>query len=115
MDTQFRNYNEFFLFYLQQHSSRANRALHAAGTALGLAVVIAAIALRHPWYALLWVPIGYGFAWVGHLFVEHNKPATWGHPWWSLVSDFRMFGLIVSGRLDEYLAAAEKKRTAAAD
>lgn len=118
MSEQFRSYDDFFLFYLRQHGTRANRALHAVGTALGMAVVIVAFALGHPWYALLWLPIGYGFAWVGHLFVEHNRPATWGHPLWSLISDFRMFGLIVTGRLDSWIAnaeAADAKRTAAAD
>jgi len=116
MSAPFRTYNEFFVHYLQQHSTRANRTLHAVGSALGIATAIAAVALRHPWYALLWLPIGYGFAWVGHLFVEHNRPATWGHPLWSFISDFRMLGLMITGRLDSYLASAgaDGKRTATA-
>lgn len=95
----FRNYDEFFRFYLEQHSSRANRAMHACGTLLGVAVVITAFALEHPWFALLWLPIGYGFAWTGHFFMEHNKPATFGHPFWSFISDFRMLGLMLAGKL----------------
>ncbi len=120
MSAPFRNYNDFFLFYLRQHRTRANRALHAVGTALGLAVVIAAVALRHPWYALLWIPIGYGFAWIGHLLIENNQPATWGYPIWSFISDFHMLWLMVTGRLHPYLtsaesAAAARRTTAAAD
>ena len=117
MSALFRTYDEFFLFYLRQHSNRANRTLHAVGTALGTASVIAAVVLRNPWYALLWVPIGYGFSWAGHLFVEHNRPATWGHPLWSLISDFRMLGLMITGRLHSRLAEAEAEasHTAAAD
>ncbi len=41
MSTNFRTYDEFFLFYLRQHSQRANRVLHALGTALGLAIAMA--------------------------------------------------------------------------
>lgn len=106
MPPEFANYHQFFLFYLRQHSDPRNRALHAAGTGLGIAVAIVALAMRHPWFALLWLPIGYGFAWIGHLAVEGNRPATWGHPWWSFISDFKMLGLMLSGRLQPWLDKA---------
>ena len=96
---RFTTYNEFFTFYLEQHSSPGNRLMHACGTLLGLAVLIVAIATRHFVWALLWIPIGDGFAWTGHFLIEGNKPATFGHPWWSFISDFRMLGLMLSGKL----------------
>jgi hypothetical protein len=107
MSAKFQSFDEFFLFYLRQHSNRGNRILHAVGTALGLAIAVAALVLQHPWFALLWIPVAYSFAWVGHLLVEGNRPATWGHPWWSLISDFRMLGLMVTGRLQAWMARAE--------
>ena len=113
MTTPFRSFDDFFLFYLRQHSSRANRMLHALGTTLGLTAVITALVLRHLWLALLWVPVGYGFSWAGHLLVEGNRPATWGHPLWSLVSDFRMLGLMITGGLDRWMANAEADSTSA--
>ena len=98
-DPQFSSYAEFFAFYLEQHSKVGNRLMHAFGTTLGLAVfVIALVTGRYLW-ALLWIPVAYGFAWTGHFLIEGNKPATFGHPWWSFISDFRMLGLMLSGRL----------------
>ncbi len=43
--------------------------------------------------------LGYGFAWVGHFFFEHNRPATFKHPWYSLAGDFVMFKDILTGRI----------------
>jgi hypothetical protein len=98
-DRKFNSYDEFFTFYLQQHSDPRNRLMHAIGTTLGIAVVVGAFVVGHPWYALLFFPIGYGFAWTGHFGLEKNKPATFGHPFWSFISDFRMLGLMATGRL----------------
>jgi len=103
---QFAGYDEFFLFYLRAHSHPANRILHLLGSLLGLAVVIASFALGHPWYALLWPLIGYGFAWFGHFVIEGNKPATFGHPWWSFISDYRMVWLMLTGQLGTWLERA---------
>jgi hypothetical protein len=100
---KFANYDEFFAFYVKQHSDPRNRLMHACGTALGIAVAVGAFALGHPWFALLWIPVAYGFAWTGHFLIEKNKPATFGHPFWSFISDFRMLGLMLTGRLGPYL------------
>ncbi|MGI9101799.1 MAG: Mpo1-like protein [Terriglobales bacterium] len=106
MSSNFRNFDEFFLYYLRQHMSATNRWLHACGTAAGVLAVALALLLRHPWFALLWLPLGYGFAWFGHLLVERNQPATWSYPAWSFVADFRMLGLMLTGGLDPWLTEA---------
>jgi hypothetical protein len=107
MAAKFASYDDFFLYYLRQHSDARNRLLHACGTSIGTAVVVGAFTLGHRWFALLFLPIGYGFAWIGHLVVERNKPATWGYPWWSFVSDFRMVGLMLTGKIDGWMQRAE--------
>jgi hypothetical protein len=87
-------------FYLTQHSKPWTRRLHALGMLLCL-VVAAALVLQRP---LLWwlVPVaGYGPAWFSHLFIEHNKPATFRFPLCSLLSDFRMTYFVLTGKLHE--------------
>ena len=103
----FSSYDEFFVFYLRAHSHPTNRFLHFCGSLLGLAVAIVVLALGHPWYVLLWPFIGYGFAWFGHFVIEGNKPATFGHPWWSFISDYRMVWLMLTGRLGHWLQESE--------
>jgi hypothetical protein len=98
-EPRFTNYEEFFTFYLHEHSDPRNRWMHAVGTLLAIAVVVIAVAAGHPWFALLWPLVAYSFAWTGHFLMEGNKPATFGHPFWSFISDFRMLWLMVTGRI----------------
>ncbi len=109
MRDRFGSYDEFFAYYVLQHSCLSNRVMHAAGTFLGIATIIVSFALGHPWYALLFFPVAYGFAWTGHYLLEKNVPATFGHPFWSFISDFRMLFLMFTGRLQPWL---EKGRIA---
>jgi hypothetical protein len=100
---QFATYDEFFAFYVRAHSDPRNRMMHAIGTTLGFGIMVAAFVTGHPWYAFLWIPIAYGFAWTGHFLLEGNTPATFGHPFWSFISDFKMLGLMATGKLGKYL------------
>jgi hypothetical protein len=96
-------YEEFWPRYLAAHADRRTRGLHYLGTSLALAMITAA-ATRRDWRWLLGAPVaGYSAAWLGHVVFENNRPETFGHPGWSLVSDFRMLALFLSGRLGEEL------------
>lgn len=99
-------YAEFWLRYLRAHSSPRTRAVHYAGSLLALGAVALAIGTLD-WRWLLLAPLlGYGFAWSAHLLIEHNRPETFGHPFWSLASDYRMVTLALSGRLGPHLGRA---------
>jgi hypothetical protein len=97
------SYAEFWERYLAAHRDPRTRGLHYLGTLLGLAALVMA-AVTRDWRWLIAAPLaGYAFAWFGHLVFEHNRPVTFGHPGWSLISDLRMLGLFASGRLGREL------------
>ena len=80
-----------------------SRLLHFIGSLVGVAVLLWGLIAGPLWLIALAPVIGYGFAWVGHVAIEGNRPATFGHPVWSLLSDFRMLALWLTFRLtDEY-------------
>jgi hypothetical protein len=92
-------YGEFWAHYLAAHADPSCRAMHYAGT-LAAAVLLAHGAVTADRRKLVAAPIvGYGAAWFGHVVFERNRPATFGHPLWSALSDFRMLGLFLTGRL----------------
>jgi hypothetical protein len=97
---------EFWPFYLREHSRPATRTLHLAGTTIAAFLILLALGLRSWGYLLAAVVCGYAFAWVGHFFVEKNKPATFKHPFWSLAADWKMWALALSGRLGPHLQKA---------
>ncbi len=99
MTTRFASFSDFYPYYLGEHSDRTCRRLHFAGTALVILTVVAALASSR--FAILWAAplFGYGFAWVGHFFFEKNKPATFSHPFYSLLGDFVMFRDMLIGRI----------------
>jgi hypothetical protein len=92
----FRTFRDFYPFYLREHTNRTSRRLHFVGTSLALALLILTLSTRIWWIAAIALVEGYAFAWVGHFFFEHNKPATFQHPWFSLMGDWRLWWDIIT-------------------
>jgi hypothetical protein len=64
-------------------------------------VMLTMIALgvwAQPWL-LAGVVWAYLFAWIGHFKIEHNRPATFTYPLWSLLGDFKMWSMMATGKL----------------
>ena len=96
-----KSFEEFWPHYVAEHSQPATRTLHAIGTTVGLACAAAFVA-RRKWKLLpLALVPGYGAAWASHFLIEKNKPATFEHPLWSFMGDYKMIGLMLTGRMDE--------------
>lgn len=94
-----QSFEEFWPFYVREHSLRATRVMHFVGTSLGMIALVAAIAVQW-WWLLLAVPLlGYGLAWISHFGIEKNKPASFHYPLWSFVADLKLWSLMITGRM----------------
>jgi hypothetical protein len=97
--TRYRSLGEFYPFYMSEHTNRACRRLHFVGTTAALALIVGALLTGRWWLVLVGLLVGYAFAWSGHYFFEHNRPATFQYPWLSFLGDLRMWWTIISGRM----------------
>jgi hypothetical protein len=97
---EIKSFEEFWPHYVAEHSQPGTRTLHLAGTTAGV-VCAASLIARGKWR---WLPLalipGYAAAWAGHFLIEHNKPATFEHPLWSFIGDWKMMRMIVTGEMD---------------
>lgn len=106
MSRPFSNYQEFYLFYLGEHQNARCRLFHAVGTTLVIFTLVILIATGEWKFWFLLPLFGYGFSWIGHFKYERNKPAAFKYPFYSLISDFRMYGQMWTGQLDAQLKLA---------
>ena len=94
-----RTFEEFWPVYVVAHSQRLTRAFHSVGTLAGWGVLVAAIVLGRPWLLVAALAVPYALAWFSHFFVEHNRPATFGHPLWLWLADQKMVAMVLAGRM----------------
>ncbi|KUP08745.1 membrane protein [Bacillus coahuilensis p1.1.43] len=106
---EFKSYQDFWYFYLTQHSKPTTRRWHFVGTTFVCLFLLMVLITFNLWLLLLAPFVGYSFAWVSHFYIEGNKPATFGHPLWSLRADFQMYIYFLTGKLDEELIKAGVK------
>ncbi|KAH8506019.1 hypothetical protein H0E87_013016 [Populus deltoides] len=104
----FRSLEEFWSFYVIQHSKPSTRRWHFVGTLSSILLLLYSLVFNL-WF-LFFVPlVGYGFAWYSHFFVEGNIPASYGHPVWSFQCDCKMFGLMLTGQMDREIKRLGKR------
>jgi len=88
----FTTFEEFYPFYLCEHTKPATKLFHFVGTALYLVDLGTFMTggLK-PVYLLTAAFKAYGLAWTSHFFIEQNKPATFKYPVFSFIGDHYMF------------------------
>lgn len=105
-----RNFGEFWPYYVLEHLNPKNRRSHFIGTTIGFILLAIGAVSENPWFLLGALVSGYGFAWFGHFFIERNRPATFRHPIYSLLGDFKMFYLILNRKMDAEVDRIQRAR-----
>lgn len=103
---QYSSFAQFWPYYLSEHSRPLTRAWHYVGTSLVVLLGLAALVTGAGMLVLAMPLAGYFFAWFSHWRIERNRPATFTYPLWSLIADFKMWGLWLTGRLGPELKRA---------
>jgi hypothetical protein len=109
MAEKIRRFADFWPHYVRAHREPATRAFHFIGTLAGWSLLVAAILLRNAWLVLAALAVPYALAWFSHFFIEHNRPATFGHPGWSWLADQKMCALMLAGKMSEEVRRCEER------
>jgi hypothetical protein len=95
----FASFAEFYPFYLGEHRNPTCRRLHFVGLTLVIVCLVMLLYSGRMQYLLYALLCGYGFAWIGHLVFEKNRPATFKHPLYSFMGDWVMYRDMWLGRI----------------
>ncbi len=104
----YNSFTEFWPHYVAEHSKPNTRLLHLLGTSLALGSVAFLIATGRWWLFPLALIPGYAAAWIGHFFIEKNKPATFQYPLWSFIGDYKMIWLMLTGQMRREIERVNK-------
>ena len=96
---RFGSFREFYPFYLSEHRNSMCRRLHFVGSTLALVCIALTLVTLEWWWLAAAMVAGYGFAWAGHFFFEHNRPATFRYPLYSFVGDWVMYRDLLTRKL----------------
>ncbi|MGO8968173.1 MAG: Mpo1-like protein [Myxococcaceae bacterium] len=108
MSERIQSFAQFWPYYLGEHRRPGTRLLHLVGTTLAIFLALFAVTTGR-WLLLVAALVcAYTFAWVGHFFIEHNRPATFRYPLWSFAADLKMWWAALTGRLQNELQRAHR-------
>lgn len=99
MAKAYASFREFYPYYLSEHANRTCRRLHFVGLSLALGCLVALAVTGSAWWLAAALLAGYGCAWAGHYFFEHNRPATFKYPLYSFLGDWALYRDMLTGRI----------------
>jgi len=73
---RYTNFNDFYPYYLSEHSNKTTKLLHFIGTTIAIYLYARFFFIFAFNYLFYSSSAGFVFAWIAHFFVEKNKPAT---------------------------------------
>ena len=95
---RYKTFKEFYPYYLSEHDNIYTKLLHFVGTTFAIFFYVQFFRTFDFMFLIYSLLAGYGFAWVAHFFVEHNKPATFTYPFYSFIGDHKMYNEILLGK-----------------
>ncbi len=95
---RYKSFSEFYPNYLEEHKRMGTRITHFIGTSIFFVFFAYAFFSSNGYFILLGVISAYLMAWIGHFFIERNKPATFKYPLWSLLGDFKLYFQLLTGK-----------------
>ena len=101
-----KSFNDFWPYYVREHSHPGCRWMHFVGSTLVLVLAAGMVIWQNYWVFFSLPIFGYGFAWFGHFLLEKNTPATFKYPLWSFMGDWKMWWLMFTGRMSPELDRA---------
>lgn len=95
---RYKSFDAFYPYYLTEHKRRGTRITHFIGTSAFFICFVYALLTAHYWFIFIGIASAYLMAWIGHFFIERNKPATFQYPLWSLMGDFKLYFQLLIGK-----------------
>ena len=95
---RYKTFKEFYPYYLSEHDNKYTKLLHFVGTSFAIFFYVQFFRTFDFMFLIYSLLVGYGFAWIAHFFVEHNKPATFTYPLYSFIGDHKMYIEILLGK-----------------
>jgi hypothetical protein len=97
--TKFSSFDDFFPYYLKEHSLRSTRFVHFAGTSVALLFLLEFLVTLNFKFIIIGLVSVYGPAFLSHFYFEKNNPATFKHPFYSVGGDLKMWYLMLTGKI----------------
>ena len=103
---------EFWPYYVREHSHSGTRWLHFVGNTNLLIWLFLAVYYQSLFIVGFAVASSYTFAWIGHFFVERNIPATFRYPLMAAICDMVMYYKMWRGEMnaevEKYTSISQK-------
>lgn len=109
MAQPYKNFKDFYGFYLSQHQNTNCQVLHFIGTTFVLFFAYEGITTGI-WEYFVLMPVVYAaFGWVAHSYFEHNTPPSLRYPLQSFAAHWVMYWHIISLQFHERMEEALAK------
>ena len=99
-ENRYQTLAEFWPYYVREHSNPLTRQLHFVGNTNLFLWLLLSLIRRSPKLGVFAVLSSYTIAWIGHFFVEKNRPATFQYPLMSAVCDMLMYVKMWRGQMN---------------